>query len=415
VWEKEQDKSPVPSTVHVHQSGVANVKKTRAFIEKETDKLKYLVVGIEAIGSSKTARDLVYDFLNNHTIMTVVDESSRIKNSKAICTKTAIGIGAMSEYRLILTGTPVTQGLEDLYAQFAFLDPAILNTKSYFTFRNLYCVMGGFQSKKILGYQREGELMQKIDKNTFQILKEDCLTLPDKIYTELNAELSKNQLSAMKDLKEFFEVTQGEDTLSISTVLERMVRYQQIIGGNFPFANIDGDGYDTKPIEGGNPKLKVMMENLELQSVDVKVIIWARFRPEISAIAEALTEKYGKQSVVQFHGGISEKDRKISINKFQSNNRVRFFVANQQSAGMGITLTAATLVYYFSNSFSLGDRLQSEDRCHRIGQTKSVTYVDIWAKNPADLMIKRALKNKQNIAEIVTEELTKRNLKKEET
>lgn len=407
VWEWEVEKmSPVPAVTHVHESG--GNKGTELFTNTpQPDKLKYLVIGVEALSQGK-AHDLALDFVKKHEALVVVDESSRIKNADAARTKKTIRCGDSAEYRMILTGTPITQGLIDLFGQFRFLGQHIIGLKSFFVFRNMYCVMGGFQGKKVLGYQREDELMDKIAPYVYQVKKEECLDLPDKVYQKITVLPTKEQLAAMKDLKDFFETEQNGDVLTVSTVLDRMTRFQQILGGNFPFADGDG-GFDVKPIQGKNPKLDAMLESIEDLPVDAKVIIWARFRPEIDQISKRLRELYGDGSVIEYHGGIPEQERKASIPRFQDRgNESRFFVANQQTAGMGITITVATYAYYYSNTFSLEQRMQSEDRNHRKGQTNKCTYIDIWCKADADLMIGKALDSKMDLAMMVDKELQRR-------
>ena len=408
VWEWEQKMSPVPTITHVHSAGKANAIKTEAFIGLECEQLKYLVVGVEAL-SSGVAAELAHAYVKAHNCLVVVDESSRIKNANASRTKKAIKMGDSASYRMILTGTPITQGIIDLYGQFRFLEADIIGLKSFFVFKSMYCIMGGFQGRKILGYQNTDTLMNKIAPYIYQVKKEECLDLPPKVYTSLVVAPTKEQIQALKNLKDFFEHEQDGEVLTASTVLERMTRYQQILGGNFPFTNLETEKYETKPIAGKNPKLSALLEHVEEQDDNTKIIIWARFRPEIAVISASLKEKYGEDSVIEYHGGIGEADRKASIPIFQDGNSPqRFFIANQQSAGMGITLTRATLVYYYSNSFSLEDRMQSEDRCHRKGQEHKVTYVDIWCSNPADTMIGKALHSKKDLATLVDEELQKR-------
>lgn len=407
VWEWEVDKmSPVPSVVHVHESG--GNKATEAFIHKDYPlALKYLVIGVEALSQGK-AHEFALAYVKRHDCLVVVDESSRIKNADAARTKKTIRCGDSADYRMILTGTPITQGLIDLFGQFRFLGEHIIGLKSFFVFRNMYCIMGGFQGKKVLGYQREEELMDRLAPYVYQVKKEECLDLPDKVYRKLEVLPTKEQVLAMKELKDFFETEQNGDILTVSTVLDRMTRFQQILGGNFPFATEEGT-FDVKPIEGKNPKMDAMLEDIEDLPKDAKVIIWARFRPEIDQISKRLRELYGEGSVIEYHGGVSESERKASIPRFQDkSHESRFFVANQQTAGMGITITVATYAYYYSNSFSLEQRLQSEDRNHRKGQTNKCTYIDIWCKADADLMIGKALKSKKDLATLVDEELQKR-------
>tara|TARA_R110000803_G_scaffold106572_1_gene174662 strand:- start:819 stop:1361 length:543 start_codon:yes stop_codon:yes gene_type:complete len=144
-----------------------------------------------------------------------------------------------------------------------------------------------------------------------------------------------------------------------------------------------------------------------LDEVEGKVIIWANYIYDIEHIVSAIKKKYGLESVVQYYGAISSDERQKTIDRFQDpDSDARFFVGNPQTGGYGITLTAANNVIYYSNGYDLEKRLQSEDRAHRIGQKKSVTYVDLIAPKTIDEKIRKALRDKINIAsEILGEEL----------
>ena len=222
----------------------------------------------------------------------IVDESSKIKTHSATRTKKCITLGSLSEYRLILTGTPVTQGLHDLFAQMQFLHTGILNCKSYFQFKNMYCVMGGFENRSIIGYQRREELMGLISPYVDVVTKEDALPdLPPKVYQTIEVELTKEQKVAIEELKQIMRTESEGKELTVNTVLERLTRYQQIIGGNFPFNDEETGGYGVTPIPGKNPKLDALVELIEPLEGE-KVIIWARFRPELQAISERLASIY---------------------------------------------------------------------------------------------------------------------------
>ena len=152
-----------------------------------------------------------------------------------------------------------------------------------------------------------------------------------------------------------------------------------------------------------------------MEEVEGKVIIWANYIHDIEAIVEAISTAkdenqqliYGPKSIVQYYGAISSEERQKTIDRFQDKESdARFFVGNPQTGGYGITLTAANNVVYYSNGYDLEKRLQSEDRAHRIGQKKSVTYVDLVAPKTIDEKIRKALRAKINIAsEILGEEL----------
>jgi len=264
--------------------------------------------------------------------------------------------------------------------------------------------MGGFKNRQVIEYQHTDDLFDRLRPHTYVVRKEDCLDLPDKVFEKVVVQLTKQQRQAIDDLYHDYETLQENRTLTVSTVLERLTRYQQIIGGTFPFREGDED-YQTVPLSGGNPKLDALMDIIINTPERVKVIIWARFIPEMKYIAEALEKRYGRQSYRTYNGATEDDDRIKFKQEFQDpESGVRFFISNR-TGSRGLTLTAATLVVFYSNSFSYEDRKQSEDRCHRKGQNNKVTYIDLEAADERDEMILTALKRKQTIAEFVKEEL----------
>lgn len=403
VWEEQLEEfCPVEYESFVLMAGKSSQKSAIEFGKSISDKLKVLVVGVEAL-SQGSANEVALSFAARNDCMIVCDESSRLKNGKASRTKKAIEIAQRCLFRVILTGTYVTQGIEDLYGQFAFLNPGILGCKSFFQFRNRYCVMGGFENRKVIAYQNTDDLMKRIAPYIDIVKKHEVLDLPPKIYERMIVEPSPNQLKLIRDLKDTFEAEHLGDTLITETILERLTRFQQIIGGHFPFMEEPGL-YKTKRIDGPNPKLDAMMGVIDDLPNDTKVIIWARFIPEAVLIRDSLAQVYGKNSVVTFIGMDDNESRKTAVRRFQHED-ARFIISNPSLGGMGQTWTAATAVIYYSNSFSFEDRMQSEDRAHRKGQERSVTYIDIEANHAYDKMILKAIKNKSDIAKYVEENI----------
>jgi SNF2 family DNA or RNA helicase len=146
-----------------------------------------------------------------------------------------------------------------------------------------------------------------------------------------------------------------------------------------------------------------------LEEVDGKVIIWAVYRHDIKEITNVLSERYGKDSVESFFGDTADSDRQDIVSRFQDReSSLRFFVGNPRTGGYGLTLTASNTVVYYSNSYDLEIRLQSEDRAHRISQTKKVTYIDLISDGTIDEFIVKNLRGKINLAtKVLGEELKK--------
>jgi SNF2 family DNA or RNA helicase len=184
---------------------------------------------------------------------------------------------------------------------------------------------------------------------------------------------------------------------STMTVLTQLMRLQQITCGHF----VADDG-SVQEIDSN--RLDELMDVLE--ETEGKAIIWAHWQRDVSNIIKAVKKKYGPDSIVDYYGVTSQEERQPNIKKFQDDPRCRFMVGTPSTGGYGITLTAANTVIYYSNGYDLEKRLQSEDRAHRIGQKKPVTYVDLIAEDTVDEKIVKSLRKKINIAsEVLGEEL----------
>lgn len=400
VWGVELKKHcPVEFSYHAYVSG-GDRALAKWIEEEDPNVLNVLCIGVEALSQGKAFdHALEWASARSGKVKIVCDESSRIKNPKATRTKKAFKLARASRYRLILTGTPISQGIEDLFAQFWFLDPDIIGMRSYVLFRNMYCIQGGFEGRSIIGYQNVPMLVDRIRDYCDVVTKEEAMPdLPEKTYaTPITVDPTPEQKRAMKQLEQDMMAVMSGDELTVSTVMDRLTRYQQICGGFYPYD--DEHSYSIRPMEGGNPKMAALLDLCEsIYESGEKAIIWARFRPELEAIAENLRVEYGKDSVVEFHGGVGEDDRAANTRNFENNPKCRFMVANAVVGGMGQTWVAATKTVYYSNTFSYEDRMQSEDRNHRRGQHNAVTYYDIVMSVRADTMILQALRKKGDVA-----------------
>ena len=384
----------------------ATISKTK---QKEYDSLfetgydfHILIMNVESFSTDK-GRLFAGKFLRAHRAMMAIDESTTIKNPTAKRTKAIVALGKEAYYKRILTGSPVTKSPLDLFSQCNFLNDELLESGSYYSFKNRYAVMkthnfGGRRVQLVHSYQRLDELASILKGFSYRVLKEECLDLPDKIYIKREVELSKEQLQAYSTMKSAALATLKGKMATAPHVLTQMMRLHQITCGHLK--NDDGTTTEIK----SNRMTELM--NL-LDEVEGKVIIWGNYIYDIENLVKAVKKEYGDDSVVQYYGATSSEDRAKAIKKFQDpDSKVRFFIGNPQTAGYGITLTEAGTVVYFSNGYDLEKRLQSEDRAHRIGQKKSVTYVDFIAPKTVDEKIVKALRNKIDIAsQVMGEEL----------
>ena len=368
---------------------------------KRGEDLHILIMNVEAFSTTK-GMNFAEKFLSCHRTMMAIDESTTIKTPTAKRTKNIIKLAAHARYRRIMTGSPVTKNPLDLYTQCDFLSPWLLDFTSYYAFRNRYAEMKtlhmhGRQIQVVNGFKNLGELSDKLKGFSYRVLKEDCLDLPDKIFIKREISLTPDQRKLYEQMKkEAIAILKGKQSTTVNT-LTQLMRLQQITCGHFT-----ADDGATQPIP--NNRITELMDVLE--ETEGKTIIWAHYQYDITNIIEAVSKKYGQESIVDYYGLTPQEDRQPNIKRFQDDPKCRFIVGTPSTGGYGITLTAANTVIYYSNGYDLEKRLQSEDRAHRIGQKKSVTYVDLMADDTVDEKIVQALRKKINIAsEVLGEEL----------
>lgn len=370
----------------------------RAFERDES--LKLVVMNVEAFSTEK-GYTFAETFLKLKKALMAVDESTTIKNRGAKRTKSLVKLGTKATYRRIATGSPVTQSPLDLYSQCEFLDPWALGYNSFWAFQSRYARMlkrsvGTHSFNQIVGYQNLEELSKKIEEFSYRVRKEDCLDLPEKIYTRRTVEFTDEQVRIYAQMKNLALAELEGQLATAPNVLTQILRLQQVCSG---FVRMDDGTIKHFPTNKLN-ELKATLEE-----VDGKAIIWATFTHDLLEIEKLLQEVYGKDSVALYYGDTEIEQRQQIVKDFQNpSHPLRFFVGQPRTGGYGLTLTEAKTVIYYSNNYDLEIRLQSEDRAHRIGQKNNVTYVDIVTENTVEEKILKALRGKINLATQVLNE-----------
>ena len=406
-WFRQEIPNHLPCHIDHHVSiwtattSKAKDKEYQLLFETGFD-LHILIMNVEAF-STKKGLEFATKFLNCHKTLVAVDESTTIKTPTAKRTKAILSLGKLAKYRRILTGSPVTKSPLDLYTQCNFLHEELLGFNSYYTFRNRYATMidrnfGGRRVQIVGGYKRLDELSDSLKKFSYRVLKEDCLDLPEKVYIQREVELSDEQRQIYSTMKSAAHAQLKGKMATAPHVMTQLMLLHQITCGHLK--NDDDTITEIK-----NNRMSELLDVLD--EVEGKVIIWANYVYDIRQIVKAISKKHGEDSIVQYYGAIPADVRQKNIENFQDpKSDARFFIGNPQTGGYGITLTAANNVIYYSNGYDLEKRLQSEDRAHRIGQKKSVTYVDFITPKTIDEKIVKALRKKMNIAtEIMGEDL----------
>lgn len=359
-------------------------------------------VNIEAI-RTKNGFDLCKRFLQKGKALLALDESSDIKTPSSTQSKRAQALSKHAAFVMIATGTEVTQGPMDFYAQFQFLAPGLLGAQNYAAFKARYAEWDKKIARTASGKEWEYEVIKSfknlhllkaaVAEHSFQIMKKDCLDIPEKMYRVRTVELSDKARQAYDTVKERLLAEFPEGTLTAAHPLTRMMRLSQIAGG---FWTLDWDDEEGgTPIPGPNAKLDALLSEIDDLRPDQQFIAWARFKPELRAISAALAKRGVTHA--RYHGDIPSDQRTAEASEFKAGRR-RGMIAQQQAGGKGHTWIGGTYVYYYSNSYSYEQRKQSEDRAHRFGQREVVTYTDIIARDTFDVKVLRALKVKEDVA-----------------
>lgn len=424
----------VPMHSVVYYTGRAGTKKHRERIDKLMDPapkhLRILSMSYDAlctVGGRKVAENFLKDF----DAMMVLDESSMIKTPRSQRTKACMALGKLAKYRRIADGTPVAEGPFDVYAQLMFLYQDYWKRhglSSYMVFKTMFgqfqqrVARQGHQYMHHLGYQNLDYLQKLISDTSTRYLKEDCLDLPPKLYKKLTFSLTTHQQEIYDQLKDELHAELNADVaMDAPSAIVRLMRLQQVASGyavgeekpklstDLPpmspteamaraVAMLTEDNkrvvIDLMPPEE-NPRLQLLLGYLE--TVHHKAIIWCRFTRDVDLVCAALGER-----VLRYDGSTSDRDRETALTAFRNPKGPQFFCANLATLSRGVTLVIAKTVIYYTNSFHLILRLQSEDRAHRIGQDQKVQYVDIVAEGTVDEHIVKTLRNKFDLAAMVT-------------
>ena len=353
---------------------------------------------IAVINYESTHRDGIFEALQEYDPdLIICDESQRIKNHTAAQSKALHKLGDKAQYKLALSGTPVQNNAVDLYSQYRFLDPAVFGS-NFYAFRNRYCLMGGYGQHQIVGYRNMDQLVQREHSIAYRVTKAECLDLPPQTFINRYVKFSPADRKLYEQLRRssFAELDSG-DSITATTVLTKMLRLMQLTGG---FTQTD-DG--TRPQQVNTAKLDALEDILDDYVLETgsKLVIFARFRAEIAAIENTLRKKgipYGS-----IYGDVPQAERGKIVDDFQQNPETKVFVAQIQTAGLGITLHAASMAVFYSIDYNYANYAQALARIHRIGQHNPVTYIHLLVEDSIDDKVLAALENKEDIAKSIVD------------
>ena len=355
--------------------------------EKNIPAASWYIVGIESMSSSNRVVLAIRKILTEKT-MVVLDESSYIKGHRSMRTERITYLSKDCKYRLIMTGTPLSQGVVDMYAQMRFLSPNILGYNSFYSFAANHLEYSDKFPGLIVRSHNTKYLAAKIQPYTYQVTKQECLDLPEKTYESRYFYMTLEQRHYYEMAKDEILNEFVEDWDSIA-IFRLFTALQEIVCGFWNRKDV--------LIEMDSRRVRTLMAAIQEIPPEEKIIIFTKFQHDVDVISREIVREYGEDSIATFTGQVPDKKRPEEVDKFR--NGTRFFIATQSCGGHGLTLNEAHYVIFFNNAFKYSERVQAEDRCHRIGQEHKVTYIDIHCLNSIDDRISDALREKGNVVE----------------
>lgn len=373
-------------------------KKKRLKALNELENWPFKALRIAVINYESTHREGIFEALAAYKPdLIVCDESQRIKNPSAAQSKALHKLGDAAPFRMILSGTPVQNNAVDLYSQYRFLDPAVYGA-NFYAFKNRYCIMGGYGQHQIVGYRNMDELVEKEHSIAYRVTKEECLDLPQQTFINRYVQFTDAEQAIYEQLRKssFLELETGEN-VTATTILTMYLRLMQLTGG---FLTADES---TRPKQVNTAKLDALADIVDDYVVDAgkKLVIFARFRAEIAAIENLL--RLRKIQYGSIYGDVPMEERGKIVEDFQTNPDTKVFVAQIQTAGLGITLHAASTAVFYSYDYNYANYAQALARIHRIGQRLPVTYIHLVVDGSIDEKILAALENKEDMAKTVVD------------
>lgn len=370
--------------------------------ERNIPRVRWYIIGIESTSSSNRVVATTNKLITDKS-MVICDESSYIKGHRAKRTERITYISSRAKYRLALTGTPLSQGVVDLFAQMRFLSPKILGYSSFYSFAANHLEYSDKYPGMIVRAHNLEYLAAKIQPYVYQVTKDECLDLPDKLH-------SYRAFSMTDEQHEWYEYVKADILSELDShnydnqwftsiaIFRMFTALQQVASG---FLNWDGKRHTFE-----NERPAMLVSALRSLPEGEKAIVFCKFQYDIDTIKEALSKEFGADASASFDGRDNEKRRSAAVERFR--NGARFLVVTQSTGGHGFNFQdVARYAIFYNNGFKYSERLQAEDRIHRIGQTSKVTYIDLYCRCGIEDRIEKAISKKGNAVKQFRNEVDK--------
>ena len=360
---------------------------------------RFYVVGIESIGGSARVALAVNKLITERSFV-AVDESSYIKGPGALRTRRVTAVAARARYRAVLTGTPFTQGYVDLYSQMAFLSKKILGYPSFWSFAANHLE---YEVKRINGRDKKtGHILRshntayltaKIAPYTYQVRKSECLTLPDKDYEDRWCPMTQEQRYWHETAKEEFLSLADPDDWKMTWLFRLFTALQTIACGFWNRKNEATGEFGL--VEMKHHRLELFAGTVADIPADEPTVVWTKYRRPLDQMKSLLEAEYGAGCVARYDGGLSERERAAELARWRARGS-RFLLATQAAGGHGLTLTESAHAVFYADGFKYSERIQAEDRMHRISATRSPLYSTLRCAGSIDERVATALHGKGN-------------------
>ncbi len=390
VWEEEFEKfADFPYSLTILK-GTAK-KKSEQLKKLPEEGLQIVVVNYES------AWRLEKELIAYGADLVIADEAHKLKENRSKQSQGMQHIGDKASYKLLLTGTVITNREIDVFSQYRFLNPAVFGT-SFYAFRNHYFDMGGYGNHTpIFRKWMTDDFLRKLHSIAYRVTKAECLDLPAVTEEVRTVELEAAAAKIYDSIESDSYAKMDESEVTTANILTRLLRLSQITGGH-----LTGDDGIVNTVSSA--KIDALSDIIDsAMAEDKKLVIMARFVPEMDDIQELLEKKKIGYAVVR--GGV--KDREKEIHRFQYDDKCRVFVGQIAAAGLGITLTAASTMVFYSLDYNMSNFEQAKARIHRAGQKENCHYIYLICRNTVDRKVLYALRKKIDLAKMLVDDYRK--------
>lgn len=390
VWEEEFSRfADYPYTLTVLKGPSSKKAETLRSIGRNG--LQIVVVNYES------AWRIEKDILAFDADLIIADEAHKLKEARASQSKAMHHFGDKARYKLLLTGTVITNRELDVFSQYRYLNRKVFGD-SFYVFRNRYFDMVGYGNHipRFRNYMLN-DFLQRMHSIAFRVTKEECLDLPGITEEVRTVELEPKAMKIYKELQKESYTELGKKEVSAVNILTKLLRLSQVTGGHLTDDEGDNNAVSTAKLDALSDILDSAMAE------EKKIVVMARFVPELNDI-EALLKRKGI-GFASVRGGV--KNRGEEIRRFQEDSDCRAFVGQIAAAGLGITLAAASTMVFYSLDYSMSNFEQAKARIHRVSQTENCLYIYLVAKGTVDTKVLRALQQKVDLAKALVDDYRK--------